>query len=133
MCVYCQSVCCRLLRRYVCACTVSPSAVDVFVGTCLRVLSVRLLQMVSSVRVYVYCQSVCYRWFRRYVCACIVSLLLMRFVSMCVCMCVCVFVCCVCVCVCVYLCTCIRLLYMGLSVRVYVCSLCFSASVGMVR
>ena len=38
VCVYCQSICCRWLRRYVCACTVSLSAVDGFVGMCVRVL-----------------------------------------------------------------------------------------------
>ena len=43
VCMYCPSVCCRWLRRYVCACTVSVSAVDGFVGTCDDVLSLSAL------------------------------------------------------------------------------------------
>ena len=51
VCVCYHSVCCIWLRRYVCACTISLSAVDGFIRTCLRVLSVCLLYMALSVRV----------------------------------------------------------------------------------
>ena len=54
VCMYCQFVHYRWVRRYVCACTVILSAVDGFFGTCVHVLSVRLLLIASSVRVCMY-------------------------------------------------------------------------------
>ena len=56
--VYCQSVCCRWLCLYVCACTVSLSAVDGFVGMCVRVL-VSLSAVDGFVLMYVRVLSVC--------------------------------------------------------------------------
>ena len=67
-----------------CACAISLSAIDGFVGSYVHVLSVCLLYMALSVLVCVYCQSACCRWVYRYVCVCTVSLSAIDgFVGMC--------------------------------------------------